>query len=229
MDSQAPPLSSKQTTHKEGGSLTIHNLPPEIILWAYKTNQDLGKETIANDFHATYDKIEALEVSSELRTLTLKDYKLCFRKDMRHPIHFNGNRGVLKFTSLTLAEITYYSTGDVWNTDRVRAANMKRIAVKMAPNDFNVLTHPSVICDAVLLCCATLLFATLETIFVQPSFVMNQYFEATFRARFERGMQGMQGKKKYFGPLRDGEPYSIPEIVFVCSKYDPDFLKAFQC
>ncbi|KAF7918136.1 uncharacterized protein EAE97_011907 [Botrytis byssoidea] len=228
MDSQPPPLSSKQTTHKEGGSLTIHNLPPEICQAIWQANQDLGKETIANDFHATYDKIEALEVSSESRTLTLKDYKLCFGKDMRHPIYFNGNRDFLKFTSLTLAEITYYSTGDVWNTDRVRAANIKRIVVKM-PNDFNVLTHPSVICEPVLLCCATLLFATLETIFVQPSFVMNQHSEATFRARFERGMQGIQEKNKYSGPLRDGEPYNIPEIVFVCSQCDPDFLKAYQC
>lgn len=120
---------------------------------------------------------------------------------MRHPTYFSGNRDFLRFTSLTLTEITYYSTGDVWSTDSVRAASTKRIAVKM-PNDFNVLTHPSIICEAVLLCCATLLFTTLETIFVQPSFVINQYSKATFRAQFEKGMQGMQGKNKYFGPLR---------------------------
>ncbi|TGO91843.1 hypothetical protein BPOR_0017g00250 [Botrytis porri] len=185
----------------------------------------MGKESIANDFHATYDTIEALGVSTESRNLALKDYKLCFGSDMRHPIYFNSSKDILRFTNLALAQITYFSTGDVWNTYSVRAANIKRIAVEV-PNDGNVFAHPSIIPETTLLCCTTLLFATLETIFIQPSFVIDPSSEATFRAQFEKEMQANQ---KSFGPLWDGEPYNIPEIVFVCFQCDLNLLKACQC
>ncbi|KAF7882556.1 uncharacterized protein EAF02_005919 [Botrytis sinoallii] len=192
MDSQPLPLYPKKTTHKEGGSLTIQSLPPELsqaiwklslnnnrfikIHWAYKTNDDLHRNSVANDFYATYDKIEVLEVSSESRTLALKNYKLCLGKDIRHPIYINGNKDIPRFTNLTLTQITYSSHVDgVWGVLSVQAASIKRIAVEMR-NDSNIFEARRSLTEVGLLVSAILLFATLETIFVQPSCVISPIF-----------------------------------------------------
>ncbi|TGO76733.1 hypothetical protein BELL_0140g00240 [Botrytis elliptica] len=242
MDSQLLPLSPKQTTHKEGGSLTIQSLPPELsqaiwklslsnnriitIHWAYKTNDDLHRRSVANEFYATYNKIEALEVSSESRTLALKDYKLCLGKDMRHPIYINGNKDILRFTSLTLTQITYASHfNGVWGILSVEAANIKRIAVEMR-NDSNISEARRTLTEVKLLVSAIMLFATLETIFVQPSCVISPSSEAAFRAQFEKEMPR---NFSLYRPSGGEKRYNVPEIVIVCPQCDPDFLKACQC
>lgn len=238
IDSQPLPLSSKQKSDNQESSLTIRSLPPELsraiwqlslsdnrvitIHWAYEKYGELCKNPVANDFHATYDKIEALEVFSESRTLALEDYKLCFSNDMCHPIYFNSNKDILKFINFTLAEITYFSHGDVWKTESVRDANVKRIAVELQ-TDVNLLRFSLTISNQTLLCYATLLFATLEKVFVQPSCAIDSSSEASFRATFEQQMQAYQ---RQFGPLWEGKTYNIPEIVFVCFRCDPNFSMA---
>ncbi|TGO45926.1 hypothetical protein BCON_0355g00050 [Botryotinia convoluta] len=169
-------------------------------------NPDLGEEYDANEFHATYEIIEALEVSSESRTLALKYYKFCFGNELRHPIYFNSDKDILKFTKLALGKIAYFSTRDVWNTGSWRAANVKRVAVEMQ-NDVNFFVHPN---ERTLLVHATLLFGILETIFVQPSFVIGPSSEAAFRAKFEKQVELYLDD---LGLPSDGELHNVPEIV----------------
>ncbi|TEY50421.1 hypothetical protein BOTCAL_0277g00190 [Botryotinia calthae] len=233
MDSQPLPVSSKQNSDIQGSSLTIQSFPRELsraicqlslsdnrVMTIHWVRGRLGDLPVANEFHATYDKIEALEVSSESRTLALENYKLCFSNDMRHPVYFNSNKDILKFTNFTLKWIAFSSLRDVWKIESLRDANVKRIAVDLR-SDVDLLPCRF---EQAMLCHATVQFATLETVFVQPSCVIDSSSEATFRARFKEQMEDYQ---LCYDP-RKGKSYNIPEIVFICFQCDPNLSKACQ-
>ncbi|KAJ8059805.1 hypothetical protein OCU04_011436 [Sclerotinia nivalis] len=205
-----------KSTLTDNRIITIH--------WAHTSRRDLGKRYLAKDFHASYEKVEALTVSSQSRAIAHGEYRLCFGNDMQNPIYFSSDRDILKFTSLTFAEIVHYPGNNVWSNDNIRAANVKRIAIDME-NDPNMAMDTSTSLELTLLRWATLRFCTLEQIFIQPVFAFDSFCETVFRARFQKVMRDYQ---ELFDPLRHGQEYRIPEIFLVCLQCDPDLSKAVQ-
>ncbi|CAD6445182.1 cbe703ae-d484-408b-ac94-f4d4f5c03ada-CDS [Sclerotinia trifoliorum] len=214
------PLELSQMIWKS--TLTVNRII--TIRWGHTSHRDLGRRCLAKDLHASYERVEALTVSSQSRAIAQSEYRLCFGNDMRNPIFFNSERDILKFTSLTFTQIVHYPKNNVWSNSSIRAANVKRIAIGME-NDPNMALYTSTSLELNLLRWATLRFCTLEQIFIQPVFAFDSFCETVFRARFQEVMRDYQ---ELFEPLRHLQEYRIPEIFLVCLQCDPNLSKAVR-
>ncbi|ESZ92097.1 hypothetical protein SBOR_7512 [Sclerotinia borealis F-4128] len=240
MDYKATALSSKRPERPKKRSLTIEGMPPELrqAIWQLTLNNnrivtiqgpidrsdDLWTPTTAQDFSASFEKIEAPAVSFESRAIAKKEYTIRFENDMKNSVYFNGERDILKFTDTTFMEIVYHQSGDIWKNEDTHIAGVQRIVIDMRDaRDMLTMTGRSI--ALILLLRATQKFYTLRQIFLQPTFPVDSAREEEWRVFFA---DLMRNREREYGRFVDGHYWQIPEIVLVSLEDDPDLLKAVQ-